>query len=310
MEFRHYSVLLNETIELLNVRPDGVYVDLTTGGGGHSLAIAERLGKNGRLICFDRDADALEAAKTRLKEHTDKITFVKDSFGEAAEVISGMGVRADGVIADLGISSFQIDNIARGFSYASDSPLDMRMDAESGVTAADLVNEADERTLARIISEYGEEKFASRIARFICEERKRERIETAGRLTEIIKSAIPAAARRTGGNPAKRTFQALRIEVNDELGELKRLMGSFCDMLNVGGRIAVISFHSLEDRIVKQSFAELARTCTCPPDLPVCVCGTVPKVKVLTKKPILPSERELEENKRSHSAKLRAAERI
>ena len=310
MEFRHYSVLLNETIELLNVRPDGVYVDLTTGGGGHSLAIAERLGKNGRLICFDRDADALEAAKTRLREHTDKITFVKDSFGEAAEVISGMGVRADGVIADLGISSFQIDNIARGFSYASDSPLDMRMDAESGVTAADLVNEADERTLARIISEYGEEKFASRIARFICEERKRERIETAGRLTEIIKSAIPAAARRTGGNPAKRTFQALRIEVNDELGELKRLMGSFCDMLNVGGRIAVISFHSLEDRIVKQSFAELARTCTCPPDLPVCVCGTVPKVKVLTKKPILPSERELEENKRSHSAKLRAAERI
>ena len=310
MEFRHYSVLLNETIELLNVRPDGVYVDLTTGGGGHSLAIAERLGKGGRLICFDRDADALEAAKARLKAHADKITFVKDNFGEAAEVISEMGVRADGVIADLGISSFQIDNIARGFSYASDSPLDMRMDADGGVTAADLVNEADERTLARIISEYGEEKFASRIARFICEERKRERIETAGRLTEIIKSAIPAAARRTGGNPAKRTFQALRIEVNDELGELKRLMANFCDMLNVGGRIAVISFHSLEDRIVKQSFAELARTCTCPPDLPVCVCGTVPKVKVLTKKPILPSERELEENKRSHSAKLRAAERI
>ena len=310
MEFKHCSVLLNETIELLNVKPDGVYVDLTTGGGGHSLAIAERLGKSGRLICFDRDADALEAAKARLKDHSDKITFVKDSFGEAAEVISEMGVRADGVIADLGISSFQIDNIARGFSYASDSPLDMRMDASGGVTAADLVNGADERTLARIISEYGEEKFASRIARFICEERKRERIETAGRLTDIIKSAIPAAARRTGGNPAKRTFQALRIEVNDELGELKRLMETFCDMLNVGGRIVVISFHSLEDRIVKQSFAELARTCTCPPDLPVCVCGTVPKVRVLTKKPILPSERELEENKRSHSAKLRAAERI
>ena len=310
MEFKHYSVLLNETIELLNVRPDGVYVDLTTGGGGHSLAIAERLGKGGRLICFDRDADALEAAKARLKDYAGRTVFVRRTFGEAAEVISEMGVRADGVIADLGISSFQIDNIARGFSYASDSPLDMRMDASGGVTAADLVNGADERTLARIISEYGEEKFTSRIARFICEERKRERIETAGRLTDIIKSAIPAAARRTGGNPAKRTFQALRIEVNDELGELKRLMGSFCDMLNVGGRIAVISFHSLEDRIVKQSFAELARTCTCPPDLPVCVCGTVPKVKVLTKKPVLPSERELEENKRSHSAKLRAAERI
>ena len=310
MEFRHYSVLLNETIELLNVRPDGVYVDLTTGGGGHSLAIAERLGKGGRLICFDRDADALEAAKERLRDYADRTVFVRRSFGEAAEVISEMGVRADGVIADLGISSFQIDNIARGFSYASDAPLDMRMDASGGVTAADLVNEADERTLARIISEYGEEKFASRIARFICEERKRERIETAGRLTDIIKSAIPAAARRTGGNPAKRTFQALRIEVNDELGELRRLMDSFCDMLNVGGRIAVISFHSLEDRIVKQSFAELARTCTCPPDLPICVCGTVPKVRVLTKKPILPSERELEENKRSHSAKLRAAERI
>ncbi|MBP5269706.1 MAG: 16S rRNA (cytosine(1402)-N(4))-methyltransferase RsmH, partial [Clostridia bacterium] len=184
MEFKHCSVLLNETIELLNVRPDGVYVDLTTGGGGHSLAIAERLGKSGRLICFDRDADALEAAKARLKDHSDKITFVKDSFGEAAEVISEMGVRADGVIADLGISSFQIDNIARGFSYATDAPLDMRMDAESGLTAADLVNGADERTLARIISEYGEEKFASRIARFICEERKRERIETAGRLIE------------------------------------------------------------------------------------------------------------------------------
>lgn len=310
MEFKHYSVLLNETIELLNVRPDGVYVDLTTGGGGHSLAIAERLGKGGRLICFDRDADALEAAQARLKDYAGRTVFVRRTFGEAAEVISEMGVRADGVIADLGISSFQIDNIARGFSYASDAPLDMRMDASCGVTAADLVNGADERTLARIISEYGEEKFASRIARFICEERKRERIETAGRLTDIIKSAIPAAARRTGGNPAKRTFQALRIEVNDELGELKRLMGGFCDMLNVGGRIAVISFHSLEDRIVKQSFAELARTCTCPPDLPVCVCGTVPKVKVLTKKPILPSERELEENKRSHSAKLRAAERI
>ncbi|MBQ6553125.1 MAG: 16S rRNA (cytosine(1402)-N(4))-methyltransferase RsmH [Clostridia bacterium] len=310
MEFKHYSVLLNETIELLNVRPDGVYVDLTTGGGGHSLAIAERLGKGGRLICFDRDADALEAAKARLKDYADRTVFVRRSFGEAAEVISEMGVRADGVIADLGISSFQIDNIARGFSYASDSPLDMRMDASGGVTAADLVNGADERALARIISEYGEEKFASRIARFICEERKRERIETAGRLTDIIKSAIPAAARRTGGNPAKRTFQALRIEVNDELGELKRLMETFCDMLNVAGRTAVISFHSLEDRIVKQSFAELARTCTCPPDLPVCVCGTVPKVKVLTKKPILPSERELEENKRSHSAKLRAAERI
>ena len=310
MEFRHYSVLLNETVELLNVRPDGVYVDLTTGGGGHSLAIAERLGNGGRLICFDRDADALDAAKARLKDHAGKVTFIRRNFGEAAEVISGMGVRADGVIADLGISSFQIDNTARGFSYASDSPLDMRMDNSGGVTAADIVNGADEKTLARIMSVYGEEKFASRIARFICEERKRERIETAGQLTEIIKSAIPAAARRTGGNPAKRTFQALRIEVNDELGELKRLMDTFCDMLNVGGRIAVISFHSLEDRIVKQSFAELARTCTCPPDLPVCVCGTVPKVRVLTKKPILPSERELEENKRSHSAKLRAAERI
>ncbi len=310
MEFRHYSVLLKETVELLNVRPDGVYVDLTTGGGGHSLAIAERLGEGGRLICFDRDADALEAAKARLGDYADRTVFVRRNFGEAAEVISGMGVRADGVIADLGISSFQIDNIARGFSYASDAPLDMRMDASGGITASELVNGADERTLSRIISEYGEERFASRIARFICEERKKEPIETAGRLTEIIKSAIPAAARRTGGNPAKRTFQALRIEVNDELGELKRLMGSFCDMLNVGGRIAVISFHSLEDRIVKQSFAELARTCTCPPDLPVCVCGTVPKVKVLTKKPVLPSEGELEENKRSHSAKLRAAERI
>ena len=310
MEFNHYSVLLNETIELLNVRPDGVYVDLTTGGGGHSLAIAERLGKGGRLICFDRDADAIDAARERLRDHADKTVFIRRNFGEAAEVISEMGVRADGVIADLGISSFQIDNTARGFSYASDSPLDMRMDNSQGVTAEELVNETDEKTLAHIIGVYGEEKFASRIACFICEERKRGRIKTAGQLTEIIKNAIPAAARRTGGNPAKRTFQALRIEVNDELGELKRLMDSFCDMLNVGGRIAVISFHSLEDRIVKQSFAELARTCTCPPDLPICVCGTVPKVKVLTKKPILPSDRELNENKRSHSAKLRAAERI
>ena len=310
MEFSHYSVLLKETVELLNVRPDGVYVDLTTGGGGHSLEIARRLGKNGRLVCFDRDPDALEAARERLRDFTDKTIFVRRNFGEAAAVISEMGVRADGVVADLGISSFQIDNTARGFSYASDAPLDMRMDNTCGMTAAELVNGADEKTLARVIGVYGEERFASRIARFICEERKRERIETAGRLTEIIKSAIPAAARRTGGNPAKRTFQALRIEVNDELGELKRLMDSFCDMLNSGGRIAVISVHSLEDRIVKQSFAELARTCTCPPDLPVCVCGTVPKVRVLTKKPILPSEEELNENKRSHSAKLRAAERI
>lgn len=309
MEFKHYSVLLNEAVELLNVRPDGVYMDLTTGGGGHSLEIAKRL-KTGRLICIDRDADALDAARERLRDYADKTVFIKRNFGEAADIISEMGVRVDGIVADLGVSSFQIDNETRGFSYASDAPLDMRMDASGGMTACDFVNGADERTLARVISTYGEEKFASRIARFICEERSKARIETAGRLTDIIKAAIPAAARRTGGNPAKRTFQAIRIEVNDELGELRNLMESFPDMLNVGGRIAVISFHSLEDRIVKQSFAELARTCTCPPDLPICVCGTVPKVKVLTKKPILPSEKELAENKRSHSAKLRGAERI
>ncbi len=309
MEFLHTTVLLRETVELINVRPDGIYADLTTGGGGHSLEIAKQL-KNGRLICFDRDADALKAAHERLSEHLDKVTFVKSNFGAAADILSEMGIKCDGIIADLGVSSYQIDNIERGFSYAADSPLDMRMDRSGGVSACELINFADEKRLSKIISTYGEEKFASRIASFICREREKNRIETAGRLTEIIKAAIPAAARRAGGNPAKRTFQALRIEVNDELGELRSLMENFCDMLKVGGRLAVISFHSLEDRIVKQSFAELARTCVCPPDLPMCVCNTVPKVKVVTKKPILPSEEELQFNKRSHSAKLRAAERI
>lgn len=309
MEFLHTTVLLKETVDLVNVRPDGVYADLTTGGGGHSLEIAKRL-ENGRLICVDRDSEALMAARERLKDHLDKVTFVKTNFGAAASVLSEMNIKCDGVIADLGVSSYQIDNIERGFSYSADSPLDMRMDQSGGVSAYEVVNTADEKKLSRIISTYGEEKFASRIASFICREREKSSIETAGRLTEIIKAAIPAAARRTGGNPAKRTFQALRIEVNDEIGELRSLMENFCDMLKIGGRIAVISFHSLEDRIVKHSFAELARTCTCPPDLPMCICNTVPKVKVVTKKPILPSDEELELNKRSHSAKLRAAERI
>lgn len=309
MEFRHTTVLLKETVDIINVRPDGVYADLTTGGGGHSLEIAKRL-TNGRLICIDRDEDALRAARERLREHLDKITFVKTNFGAAAGVLSGMGIKCDGIIADLGVSSYQIDTVERGFSYAADSPLDMRMDRSEGTTAYELVNDADEKRLARIISTYGEEKFASRIASFICREREKSPIETAGRLTEIIKTAIPAAARRTGGNPAKRTFQALRIEVNDELGELRSLMEDFCDMLNIGGRIGIISFHSLEDRIVKQSFVQLAKTCTCPPDMPICVCGTIPKVNIITKKAILPSEEELLSNKRSHSAKLRAAERI
>ena len=309
MEFRHTTVLLKETVDIINVRPDGVYADLTTGGGGHSLEIAKRL-TNGRLICIDRDEDALRAARERLREHLDKITFVKTNFGAAAGVLSGMGIKCDGIIADLGVSSYQIDTVERGFSYAADSPLDMRMDRSEGTTAYELVNDADEKHLARIISTYGEEKFASRIASFICREREKSPIETAGRLTEIIKAAIPAAARRTGGNPAKRTFQALRIEVNDELGELRSLMEDFCDMLNIGGRIGIISFHSLEDRIVKQSFVQLAKTCTCPPDMPICVCGTIPKVNIITKKAILPSEEELLSNKRSHSAKLRAAERI
>lgn len=309
MEFRHTTVLLKETVDIINVRSDGVYADLTTGGGGHSLEIAKRL-TNGRLICIDRDEDALRAARERLREHLDKITFVKMNFGAAAGVLSGMGIKCDGIIADLGVSSYQIDTVERGFSYAADSPLDMRMDRSEGMTAYELVNDADEKRLARIISTYGEEKFASRIASFICREREKSPIETAGRLTEIIKAAIPAAARRTGGNPAKRTFQALRIEVNDELGELRSLMEDFCDMLNIGGRIGIISFHSLEDRIVKQSFVQLAKTCTCPPDMPICVCGTIPKVNIITKKAILPSEEELLSNKRSHSAKLRAAERI
>lgn len=309
MEFKHTSVLLNETIDLIDVRPDGVYVDLTTGGGGHSLEIAKRL-KTGKLICVDRDGDALEAAGKRLEAYRDKIEFVRTNFGEAADILQAKGIRANGVVADLGVSSYQIDNAARGFSYTNDSPLDMRMDRDSDYSAYELVNFADEKKLSEVIYRYGEEKFAGRIASFICKERSKNRIETAGRLVEIIKSAIPAAARRTGGNPAKRTFQALRIEVNDELGELRRLMENFCDMLEVGGKIAIISFHSLEDRIVKQSFVDLAKTCTCPPEFPVCVCGTVPKIKILTKKPILPSEEELQNNKRSHSAKLRGAERI
>lgn len=309
MEFKHTSVLLNETIDLIDVQPDGVYVDLTTGGGGHSLEIAKRL-KTGKLICIDRDSDALKAASERLKDYSDKIEFIKTNFGGAADILRAKSIRANGVIADLGVSSYQIDNATRGFSYNTDSPLDMRMDRDGEYTAYELVNFADEKKLSEVIHRYGEEKFANRIASFICRERAKNKINTAGQLVEIVKNAIPASARRTGGNPAKRTFQALRIEVNDELGELKMLMDNFCDMLDLGGKIGIISFHSLEDRIVKQSFVDLAKTCTCPPEFPICVCGTVPKIKILTKKPILPSEEELINNKRSHSAKLRGAERI
>ncbi len=309
--FSHTSVLLFECIEALNIRDGYTYIDCTTGGGGHSLEIAKRLPKNSRLICFDRDVCAIAAAKERLKDYLDKITFINDNFSSIDEVLREYKIdNLGGVLADLGCSSYQFDTPERGFSYMHDAGLDMRMDVNSPLSAYKVVNEYSEAELRKIIYDYGEERFAPRIASEIVKRREIKPVETTYELTDIIKASIPKAARIDGPHPAKRTFQAIRIEVNGELDVIEPLLRTAAANLVPGGRIAVISFHSLEDRIVKQTYRSLSSGCTCPRDFPVCVCGKKPIIRDLTKKPILPQDKELEENPRSRSAKLRIAEKI
>ena len=309
--FSHTSVLLFECIEALNIRNGYTYVDCTTGGGGHSLEIAKRMGKDSRLICFDRDVNAINAAKERLRDYLSKITFVNENFDNLGRVIADLGItNLGGVLADLGCSSPQFDDPSRGFSYMHDARLDMRMTPDAPLSAYEVVNGYSADELKRIIYEYGEEKFAPRIAAAIIERRSLGAIESTVELSEIIKGAIPKKARIDGPHPAKRTFQAIRIEVNGELDSIKPTIDAAAYNLAPGGRIAIISFHSLEDRIVKQSYRSLASGCTCPPDFPICVCGKKPIIKEITKKPILPSESELSDNPRSRSAKLRIAEKI
>lgn len=311
VKFSHTSVLLYECIDALNIRDGFTYIDCTAGGGGHSLEIAKRLGKGSRLICFDRDKNAIAAATERLHDYLDRVTFVNDNFSSLGDVIRDMGIdNLGGVLADLGCSSHQFDVAERGFSYMQDAPLDMRMDTDSPFSAYNVVNEYTENELKRVIYEYGEERFASRIAASIVRHREEKPIETTLELSDIIKGAIPAAARDGGPHPAKRTFQAIRIEVNRELDAIKPLISSAISHLVPGGRLAIISFHSLEDRLVKQSFREAMKGCTCPPDFPVCICGGKPKIKDLTKKPILPTDEELQANPRARSAKLRVAEKL
>ena len=307
MEFRHTSVLFDETIESLKIRPDGIYVDGTLGGGGHASGICEKLGEDGLLIGIDRDEDALKAAEERLSRFQCRREYNRCNYSQVKSVLDFMGIDGiDGAVLDLGVSSFQLDNPERGFSYMQDAPLDMRMGKDEGITAYDVVNTYSEAELKDIIYKYGEERWASRIASFIVKERKRKLIESTAALVDVIKAAIPAAARRDGPHPAKRTFQAIRIEVNDELGQLEKAVDEFIDVLNPGGRLAIITFHSLEDRIVKEAFRRRFDPCTCPPEFPLCVCGKVGDIQKPAK-PISPSSDELEINPRARSAKLRLA---
>ena len=310
MEFRHTSVLLEPSLENLAIRPDGIYVDGTLGGGGHSFHIAERLTAGGRLIGIDRDGDALKAAAERLQPFQSRVTLVKDNYGNIRQVLGGLGIRqVDGILLDLGVSSYQLDTPERGFSYKTDAPLDMRMDREETRTARDLVNDSSEEELYRIIRDYGEDRFARRIAQEIVRARQQAPLETTGQLVEAIERAIPQKMKRTGGHPAKRTFQAIRIELNRELTVLDETLDTLIDCLRPGGRLCVITFHSLEDRIVKSRFRTAEDPCICPKDFPVCVCGRKSKGRVITRKPILPSEQEREENPRAKSAKLRVFEK-
>ena len=310
MVFSHTSVLLNETIEGLRIRPEGVYADGTLGGGGHSLEIVKRLAPSGHLIGFDRDEAAVLAAGERLGAYKDQVTIVRANFSRMPEILGEMGYEGiDGIVLDLGVSSYQLDTAERGFSYMHDAPLDMRMDQREERTAGDLVNESDAAELTRILRDYGEERFAAGIAKRIVERRNRKRIETTGELVEIIRESIPMRFQKNSGHPAKKTFQALRIELNGELQALEDSLDAMIGTLNDGGRLAVITFHSLEDRIVKTVFRKNENPCTCPPDFPVCICGKKPTGHVLTRKPILPGERELAENPRAASAKLRIFER-
>ncbi len=310
-EFSHYSVLLNESVDGLSIKPDGIYVDCTLGGGGHSEAIAKKLTEGGRLISIDQDSAAIEASKKRLAPYSDRVTFVRDNFSNVSAILERLGIeKIDGAVIDLGVSSYQLDTPERGFSYMHDAPLDMRMNPDASLDAYQVVNTYSEAQLKKIFFDYGEEKFSGRIAARICEMRGEKPIETTLELVDIIKASIPAKAREAGSHPAKRVFQAVRIEVNSELSIIEPTLNSLIYALAPGGRLSVITFHSLEDRIVKQTFAENAKGCTCPKDFPVCVCGKKPKIRQVTHKPILPSERELSENSRSHSAKLRVAEKI
>lgn len=310
MEFKHTSVLLEETIENLRVKPDGIYIDGTLGGGGHSYRIASGLTKSGRLIGIDQDEEAIAAAGKRLEKFGEKAILVRDNYCNARNILKNIGIeKVDGIVLDLGVSSYQLDNAERGFSYQYDAVLDMRMDTRQAISAKEIVNTYPEMELYRIIRDYGEEQFAKNIAKHIANTRKDKVIETTGELSEIIKAAIPAKIRQGGGHPAKRTFQAIRIECNRELEVLKDSLDDFIDMLNPGGRICIITFHSLEDRIVKSAFKKNENPCICPPEFPICTCGRVSKGKIISKKPILPSKEETEINKRSKSAKLRVFER-
>lgn len=310
MEFQHKPVMLHEVIDNLKIRPEGTYVDGTIGGGGHSCEIAGRLSGEGRLFGFDQDAAAVEAATKRLEPYKDRVSIIRSNYSEMRERLSELGVTsADGILLDLGVSSYQLDDAERGFTYRTDAPLDMRMDQRQSLSAREVVNEYSESELTRIIREYGEERFARNIAKHIASERDKKPIETTGELISIIKAAIPAKAREGGGHPAKRTFQAIRIEVNRELEVLQNSLEGMIDLLDDGGRICVITFHSLEDRIVKDTFRKCENPCICPPSFPVCVCGRKSKGMVITRKPIIPSEEETEENPRSKSAKLRVFER-
>ncbi|MCM1047838.1 MAG: 16S rRNA (cytosine(1402)-N(4))-methyltransferase RsmH [Clostridiales bacterium] len=310
MEFAHTSVLLEETIENLQVKPDGIYVDGTLGGGGHSYMTASKLTKGGRLIGIDKDGEAILAAGLRLGGFGDKVTIVRDNYCNMRSILQGMGIdKVDGIVLDLGVSSYQLDNADRGFSYKHNAPLDMRMDTRQTVSASDIVNTYPEVELYHIIRDYGEEQFAKNIAKHIAAVRKDKPIETTEELNEIIKAAIPAKMRATGGHPSKRTFQAIRIECNHELEVLKNSLDDFIDLLKPGGRLCIITFHSLEDRIVKTAYRQNENPCICPPEFPVCVCGGVSKGKSVYKKPILPSKEEVERNKRAKSAKLRVFER-
>ena len=311
MEFAHVSVLLKETIEQLNIRPDGIYVDGTLGGGGHAFEVCKRLSDRGRFIGIDQDADAIVAAGERLKEFGDRVTIVRSNYCNMRMELQKLGIdRVDGILLDLGVSSYQLDTAARGFTYREDAPLDMRMDQRRKQTARDIVNGYSEAELYRVIRDYGEEKFAKNIAKHIVSAREKKPIETTGELSEIMKGASPAKVRMNGGHPAKKTFQAIRIELNGELEVLKDSLDDMIDLLNPGGRICVITFHSLEDRIVKTIFKTNENPCTCPSNFPVCVCGNKPKGRLAVKKPIVPGEEELKENKRSKSSKLRVFERI
>lgn len=311
MEFKHASVLLNETIESLNIKPDGIYVDGTLGGGGHSLEICKRLGNGGRLIGIDQDLDAIAAATERLKDYKDKVTIVHSNYQDIDSVLRGLSIDGvDGIVLDLGVSSYQLDNVDRGFTYREDTPLDMRMDQTQPMTARDIVNDYSEMELFRVIRDYGEDQFAKNIAKHIVRARADKPIETTGELNEIIKAAIPAKMRQGTGHPSKKTFQAIRIELNHELDVLEQSLDTMIKWLKPGGRLSIITFHSLEDRIVKTIYRRNMNPCTCPPSFPVCTCGKVSMGKVVTRKPIVPSEQELEENKRAKSSKLRVFERI